>query len=85
VWWQCVDMTFEEATTVWEKVSKGETANITKLMLEIGIDIDPSTEYLPINKEMFFSIVDNIHREHSDIEPANLAESLDFYGEHGFA
>ena len=54
-------------------------------MLEIGIDIDPKTEYLLINKEMFFNIVDNIHREHSDIEPENLAESLDFYGEHGFA
>ena len=78
-------MTWQQVKNIWNRVSVDEKANITKLMLEIGIDIDPTTEYLPINKEMFFSIVDNIHREHSDIQPENLAESLDFYGEHGFA
>jgi len=80
-----VHMTWQQVETIWNKISVGEKANITKLMLEFGIDIDPTTEYLPINKEMFFNIVDDIHREHSDIEPENLAESLDFYGEHGFA
>ena len=80
-------MTYQQLETIWNKVSVDETANITKLKLEIGVDFiwEPSTECLPINKEMFFNIVDNIHREHSDIQPENLAESLDFYGEHGFA